>query len=126
QGHEVLDPRCERLVCAESGEGDGRALGVAHVVELLGARLVQDVVDHGGEVELGHVVPADSLKLPKLEAARVERLVPPGVDVTARVPQPHVCAGVCQQEAQALLRGVDDEVVAVPDQAMLQQDHRSG
>ena len=54
----MFDTRCEGLVFTESGKPDGSSLGMADVVELLVARLVEDVVDGGGEIVLSHVIPA--------------------------------------------------------------------
>ena len=47
------------LILAEAGKPDGRSLRVADVVELLVVRLIQDVVDGGGEIVLSHVIPAE-------------------------------------------------------------------
>ena len=58
QSHEMFDARCEFLVFTESGKPNGSSLGVADVVELLVARLVENVVDGSGEIVLSHVIPA--------------------------------------------------------------------
>lgn len=79
-----------RLLGAQDPE-DGRALGVADVVQLLVAGLAQDIVYVGRQVILAHLVEG---KVPELLVIAVEAGVVLGVAVATRVAHPNVVAEI--------------------------------
>ena len=64
-------------------------LGMSRVIQLRVPRLLEHVVDHGGQVVLCHVLPGE---VPKLAAFRIQRAVAARVQVAADVTQPHIVA----------------------------------
>lgn len=67
----------------------GGALGVADVLDSRLARLLNYVIDHGGQVKLSYFVPGEP---PECLARGVQRTMAGGVPVTTTVAHPHVIA----------------------------------
>ena len=76
-------------------EGCG-AHAVADVMDFLLPRLLYDIVQHGGEVVLGHLVPGEPPE--GCVHVRVEVEVAPAVGVAPVVAEPHVVALLGQSE----------------------------
>lgn len=98
---------------------DGGALRVSGIVQLVEVGLVEDVVDHGRDVDGSDLVP---VKVPELVAVQGDEVVLPRVDVAAGIAQPHIVAGVRQEVGQRVVRARAQEAVRVAEKAVLQQD----
>lgn len=71
---------------------------MANVMELVVARLLQDVVDVGRKIVFAHLMEGE---VPELHVVAVEAGVILGVAIAARIPHPNVVAEIVQDIAEA-------------------------
>ena len=92
---------------------------MTHVRQRIELALPRDLVDHGWQVKLAHLLEAE---IPELWCFYMPVVVLPAVLVASVVAQPHVIALVSQKVGQALALFVDHPGVTRIEKTVLQQN----
>lgn len=103
-------------------EEGGCALRVADVVQRLLLRLIEDIIDHLGDVDGAHFVPGEA---PELPLERLHSDVLSAVGVSPAVAHPHVVACVGEDVGESLLRAGHNEISGGADETVLHVDRRA-
>lgn len=89
-------------------EEGGAALGVPGIVQGRLARELQNIVNHGRQVDGSNLVPAES---PEVGILECQPGVVPGVNVSPGIAQPDVIPGISIVVRQGVLRPIEQEAI---------------
>lgn len=103
-------------------EEGGAALRVANVVQRLLPGQLQDIVDHGRQIDGTDLVPAE---FPEIGMLHVQPRVVPRVEIAAGIAQPDIVAGVHKVVRQCVLRPIEQEAIRATEQAVHDERHRT-